>query len=158
MENCKTDTSIRCTIFNVPMDDFYWKLYNVKKLKSFKAEIKKKMVSCIPSSSDQITLMKFKVYSKLGCIEMIVCNGRSQKSFHRLMLLREHWSILRRNWIISTSQGLLLMIVKGTNTGPTVVSFALAGAETNVLASLATGIVPIVHTIYRQRLMILDMF
>ena len=48
-----------------------------------------------------------------------------------------------------TSKGLLLMMVKGTNMGPTVVSFALAGSETIGLASFASGILPIVHAIYR---------
>ena len=43
------------------------------------------------------------------------------------------------------------MMVKGTNMGPTVVSFALAGAETIVLASFASGILPIVHAIYKRR-------
>ena len=35
------------------------------------------------------------------------------------------------------------MMVKGTNMGPTVVSFALAGVETIVLASFASEILPI---------------
>ena len=43
------------------------------------------------------------------------------------------------------------MMVKGTNIGSTVVSFASAGAETKVLASFASGILPIVHAIYRRR-------
>ena len=43
------------------------------------------------------------------------------------------------------------MMVKGTNMGPTEVSFAVAGAETNVLASFASGILPIVHAIYMRR-------
>ena len=71
--------------------------------------------------------------------------------FHRILLLREHRSIIRRNGIISTSQGLLLMMVKGTNMGPTVVSFALAGAETNVFIFFAFGILPIAHAIYRRK-------
>ena len=40
-------------------------------------------------------------------------------------------------------QGLSLMMVKRTNMGPTEVSFALERAKTNVFASFASGIAPI---------------
>ena len=49
------------------------------------------------------------------------------------MPLREHWSILRGNGIISTFLPLLLMMVKGTNMSPTVVSFVSAETEKKVL-------------------------
>ena len=47
------------------------------------------------------------------------------------------------------------MIVKGTTMGPAVVSFALEGAETIVLASFASGILHIVHAIFSNQLNLL---
>ena len=43
------------------------------------------------------------------------------------------------------------MMVKGTNMGPTVVSFSSVGSETKVLASFASRIIPIVFPIFMRR-------
>ena len=72
---------------------------------------------------------------------------RPQKVFHRVMFLREQWSILKRNGIIYTFQGLLLMMVKGNNRSPTMISFASTGTERRVLTSFSSGAL----AIYRQR-------